>query len=51
MPNAMALAEITSMPRGMDLPALGAFVSGEGLRHAYNHQVRVRLDEWRAADE
>ncbi|MFF9816672.1 hypothetical protein [Streptomyces sp. NPDC014006] len=52
VPNAVALAEITAMPRGMDLPALGAFVSGEVIWHAaHNHQVKVRLDEWRAADE
>ncbi|GAA3158160.1 RNA-binding protein [Streptomyces echinatus] len=51
VPNAIALAEITSMPQGMDLPALGAFVEGEVFWHAHNHQVRVRLDEWRAADE
>ncbi|MEU5532292.1 hypothetical protein [Streptomyces sp. NPDC020362] len=51
VPNAIALAEITSMPQGMDLPALGTFVSGEVFWHAHNRQVRVRLDEWLAADE
>ncbi|MFF4843699.1 S1 domain-containing protein [Streptomyces collinus] len=52
VPNAIALAEITAMPLGMDLPALGAFVSGEVIWHvAHNHQVKIRLDEWRAADE
>ncbi|MEU6090185.1 hypothetical protein ABZ865_25910 [Streptomyces sp. NPDC047085] len=51
VPNAIALAEITSMPQGMDLPALGTSVSGEVFWHAHNHQVRVRLDEWLAADE
>ncbi|MFJ8197469.1 hypothetical protein [Streptomyces sp. NPDC096152] len=52
VPNAIALAEITAMPHGMDLPALGAFVSGEVLWHAdHNYQVKVRLDEWRAANE
>ncbi|MDT0468078.1 hypothetical protein [Streptomyces gibsoniae] len=51
VPNAIALAEITSMPQGMDLPALGAVVSAEVFWHADNHQVRVRLDEWRAAHE
>ncbi|MFF4796486.1 hypothetical protein ACFY2M_44330 [Streptomyces sp. NPDC001276] len=51
-PDAVALAEITAMPQGMDLPTLGAFVRGEVFWHvAHNHQVRVRLDEWRAADE
>ncbi|WP_406258764.1 hypothetical protein [Streptomyces nigra] len=40
------------MPQGMDLPALGAFVSGAVCWHtAHNHQVKVRLDEWQAADE
>ncbi|MEV6293699.1 hypothetical protein AB0M41_25390 [Streptomyces sp. NPDC051896] len=52
MPNAIALAEITAVPLGMDLPALGAFVGGEVIWHAaHNHQVKVRLDEWPAADE
>ncbi|MGW5462208.1 hypothetical protein [Streptomyces sp. NPDC003996] len=52
VPNAVALAEITAMPRGMDLPALGAFVSGEVIWHAaHSPQVKVRLDEWLAADE
>ncbi|MFD5491516.1 hypothetical protein ACFYY3_06280 [Streptomyces sp. NPDC001812] len=52
VPNAMALAEITAMPQWMDLPGLGSLVSGEVFWHAaHNHQVKVRLDEWRAADE
>jgi hypothetical protein len=52
VPNAVALAEITAMPHGMDLPALGAIVSGEVLWHAtHNHQVKVRLDEWLLAEE
>ncbi|MHA5052834.1 hypothetical protein [Streptomyces sp. SD15] len=51
MPDAMGLAETTSMPPGMALPALGACVSGEVYWHAHNHQVRVRLDEWPAVDE
>ncbi|MEU6010228.1 hypothetical protein [Streptomyces sp. NPDC047453] len=52
VPYAIALAEITAMPLGMDLPALRAFVSGEVIWHAaHNHQVKVQLDEWRAADE
>ncbi|WP_199836823.1 hypothetical protein [Streptomyces sp. CB01373] len=52
VPYATALAEITAMPLGMDLAALGAFVSGEVIWHAaHNHQVKVQLDEWRAADE
>lgn len=49
VPCATALAEITATPLGMDLPAR---VSGEVICHAaHNHQVKVRLDEWRAADE
>ncbi|MFG2439031.1 hypothetical protein [Streptomyces sp. NPDC048508] len=49
---AIALAEVTAMPLGMGLPALGAFVSGEVVWHvAHNHQVKVRLDEWLAVDE
>jgi hypothetical protein len=52
VPNAIALAEITAMPHGMDLPALGTLVSGEVLWHAaHNHQVKVRLDEWRTNDQ
>ncbi|MFJ8730158.1 hypothetical protein [Streptomyces bauhiniae] len=52
VPNAIALAEITAMPHRMDLPSLGAFVSGAVLWHAaHNHQIKVRLDEWLAADE
>ncbi|MFI8242249.1 hypothetical protein ACIF83_34135 [Streptomyces sp. NPDC085866] len=51
VPNAIAPAEITSMPQGMDLPAPGAFISGEDFRRADNHQVRVRLGEWRVVDE
>jgi hypothetical protein len=51
VPDVVALAEITAMPQGMDLPALGADVKGEGFWHAHNHQVRLRLDEWRQASE
>jgi hypothetical protein len=51
VPEAVGLAEITSMPLGMELSALGAFVSGEVYWHdTRNHQVRVRLDEWQGAD-
>lgn len=50
--NAIALAEITAMPHRMDLPALGSFVNGQVLGHAAHiHQVKVRLDEWLAADK
>lgn len=49
--DAIALAEITRMPLGMELPALGALVSGEVYWHDdRNHQVRVPLDEWQGAD-
>lgn len=52
VPDAVALAEITAMPLGMSLPALGAFVRGQVLWHTdHNHQVKVRLDEWLATDE
>ena len=49
VPDAVALAEIAGMPLGTELPALGATVAGEVFWHAHNHQVRVRLDEWRPA--
>jgi hypothetical protein len=51
VPEAVAPAEITAMPYGTELPALGAFVEGEVFWHAHNHQVRVRLDEWRTDAE
>ncbi|WP_220096415.1 hypothetical protein [Streptomyces cyaneus] len=51
VPDTVALAEITAMPLGMELPALGASVKGEVLWHGHNHQVRVRLDEWRTSAE
>ncbi|MFG2858707.1 hypothetical protein ACGFZ9_50765 [Streptomyces mirabilis] len=51
-PEAVALAEITAMPHGMELPALGARVGGEVIWHAeHNHQVKVRLDEWTTSAE
>ncbi|MFJ9924688.1 hypothetical protein ACIRU5_01525 [Streptomyces misionensis] len=44
IPNAVALAEITVMPRGMELPPLGAHVEGAVIGHAHhNHQVQIRL--------
>jgi hypothetical protein len=40
----LALAEITAMPRGMGLPAMGAHVEGEAIDHAHHsHQVKIRL--------
>ncbi|WP_268982681.1 hypothetical protein [Streptomyces sp. HF10] len=42
----MALAEITAMPRGMELPSLGAHVVGTVIDHAHhNHQVKIRSPE------
>lgn len=51
VPNAVAPAEITAMPLGMELPALEVSIEGEVFWHAHNHQVRVRLDEWRTSAE
>ena len=52
VPGAVALAEITAMPQGMDLPVLGDRVVGEVIGHAeHNHQVRVRLQAWRTSVE
>ncbi|MFD7813347.1 hypothetical protein ACFV6E_10435 [Streptomyces sp. NPDC059785] len=47
VPNAVGLAEITAMPHGMKLPALGTRVEGEVFWHSHHLQVRIRLDEWR----
>ncbi|WP_199185719.1 hypothetical protein [Streptomyces carminius] len=47
LPSAVALAEITSMPRGMELPVVGATVAGKVVWHTpHNCQVRIRLNEW-----
>lgn len=47
VPNAVGLAEITSMPRAMELPAVGALVTGDVVDHAeHNCQVKIKLDEW-----
>ncbi|MGW4562581.1 hypothetical protein ACWEN3_09310 [Streptomyces sp. NPDC004561] len=51
VPNAIALAEIASCRRGWASRPSGPSSRGEVFWHAGNHQVRVRLDEWRAADE
>jgi hypothetical protein len=46
VPDALGLAEITAMPREMDLPPMGAVVTGRVIWHAdHNHQVKLRLDE------
>ncbi|NEA53829.1 hypothetical protein G3I60_06560 [Streptomyces sp. SID13666] len=47
VPNAVGLAEVTLMPPEMDLPRMGAVVTGQVIWHAdHNHQVKLRLDEW-----
>lgn len=47
VPGALAPAEITAMPQGTDLPALGARIVGEVIWHTeHRHQVKVRLQEW-----
>ncbi|MEU6656851.1 hypothetical protein ABZ904_48040 [Streptomyces sp. NPDC046900] len=44
--GAVALAEVTAMPRGMELPVLGLYVEGEVVDHAqHNHQVKIRLPD------
>lgn len=46
-PDAVGLAEVTAMPRCMELPPLGARVTGHVLWHAgHNHQVKIKLTEW-----
>jgi hypothetical protein len=43
-PTALGLAEITSMPREVVLPAIGTTVAGEVIWHAeHNHQIKLRL--------
>ncbi|AVH58699.1 MULTISPECIES: RNA-binding protein [Streptomyces] len=47
MPEAVGLAEVGSMPHDMELPAMGAEVTGTVVWHAdHNHQVKIKLDEW-----
>ncbi|MFF2518852.1 S1 RNA-binding domain-containing protein [Streptomyces sp. NPDC058086] len=46
-PEAIGLAEITAMPRCMELPRVGEHVTGLVLWHAdHNHQVKIKLTEW-----
>jgi RNAse (barnase) inhibitor barstar len=46
-PDAIGLVEITSMPRGLVLPAIGERVTGEVIDHAHhNFQVKAKLTEW-----
>lgn len=42
VPNAVAPAEITAMLRGMEPPAMGAFVDGDVIDHAH-HSRRVKI--------
>jgi ribosomal protein S1 len=47
-PDAVGLAEITTMPQGIALPQLGAVVRGTVIDHAaHNHQVRLRLLDYK----
>lgn len=42
--DAVGLAEISTMPRGTELPALGSRVAAEVIGHReHNHQVQLRL--------
>ncbi|MET9040567.1 hypothetical protein [Streptomyces mirabilis] len=41
-PEAMALAEITAMPEGMDQPGFGARIIGEVIEHAGRAQQRIQ---------
>lgn len=44
VPDALGLAEVTTMPRDTDLPANGARIVGEVIWHAeHNYQVKIRL--------
>lgn len=45
--GAVGLADITAMPQGMELPPLGARVTGRVLAHTgHNRQVKIRLTDW-----
>ncbi|GAA1294076.1 hypothetical protein GCM10009634_48000 [Saccharothrix xinjiangensis] len=46
-PDAVGLAEVTSMPCDRELPPMGARIAGRVVSHAeHNHQVIVRLANW-----
>lgn len=46
-PEAVGLARVDRMPRCMELPLVGQFVTGEVVWHAeHNHQVGIVLREW-----
>ncbi|MET9262500.1 hypothetical protein [Amycolatopsis sp. NPDC004079] len=43
VPDALGLVEVTALPCGTSLPAVGDAVVGEVLWHAaHNHQIRIR---------
>ncbi|MEV6895929.1 hypothetical protein [Amycolatopsis sp. NPDC051372] len=45
-PDAVGLAEITTMPRHMGLPIVGTHVAARVIWHAaHNHQVKLSLDD------
>ncbi|MFE1295757.1 hypothetical protein [Streptomyces sp. NPDC058731] len=47
VPDAVGLAEVGGMPHDMELPAMGAEVTGKVVWHAdHNCQVKIKLDEW-----
>jgi hypothetical protein len=51
IPDALGLAEVTTMPRDATLPDLGTVVAGEVIWHnEHNHQVRLRLLDRPTAD-
>lgn len=46
-PDASGLAEITAMPRNLELPTLDTRVAAEVIWHTeHNHQIKLRLDTW-----
>ncbi|MFI0815097.1 S1 RNA-binding domain-containing protein [Streptomyces sp. NPDC021098] len=46
-PEVIGLARVDKMPRCMELPTVGQFVTGEVVWHAeHNHQVGIVLREW-----
>ncbi|MFC9792960.1 hypothetical protein ACFVJI_10010 [Streptomyces sp. NPDC127584] len=49
-PEAIGPAEITATPRNAVLPPTRTRVSGDVIWHAgHNHQVKIRLDDWKAS--
>ncbi|MGW4393969.1 hypothetical protein ACWEHA_01670 [Amycolatopsis nivea] len=46
VPDALGLAEVTTMPSDASMPAVGTAIAGEVIGHAsHNHQIRLRLSE------